>query len=166
MPNLNWPCLGWALSMVVVAHVVEALSVGDAMKTRWPQLRQPRFAAPVWLLAIAGVYYALLLLVLGYRLMVSTARTEHVEAWSAAVGLLAVIMISNILWNALLLKLNRFKLAVYQSMGYTAVITALVTVLLSFDATAAALAAVYGFWSVYAAFWTHGIWQANTSSQA
>lgn len=151
--NATWT----ALLICVAAFGLEGMLAGGGVQERFAELRLPRGSPPLAVWAAIGLfYYAICFWVLRCLLAGSFSATGE-----SAFVLLIAILLANAFWNALFFRRRNLRASVLFFWPYTAMVVALVVMLVFAYPLGAALFGGYALYLCYAIWLMHRIWQLN-----
>jgi translocator protein len=148
----------YSIAACAVSIALEALFAGSGIKARFAELRLPRYAPPLWLWVIIGVFYYAMCLAVIYRLL-SLTDAGPLRLW--ALALLGTIMLINALWNYFFFRTRNLFHACMISLPYTLIALALFPLLLRLDRVAAFCLLPYLFYLIYASALSYRLWKLN-----
>ncbi|HEY0428265.1 MAG TPA: TspO/MBR family protein [Pyrinomonadaceae bacterium] len=147
-----------SLLICAAAAICEGLFAGKNVKNVLGKLRAPRFAPPLWVWAIIGVFYYLFCFFILFRLL---RYDDNASIRYAALALLLVVMFTNAFWNYVFFRRQNlffsFALGVFYSLAAVAVFVCLY----QFDYIAAFVLIPYLLYLIYAFYWSYGLLKLN-----
>jgi translocator protein len=147
--------VGWTILMAVLGTVL----AGDAVRTWYPALRKGRIEIPIALFAVVGLVFYAVEAIVAYRLI---ERLDATPTTLLVLVALAVVMLYNELWNAVLFRLRSPFGALVALFGFLAPLAILLVGCALVDRPSALLIGVYAVWVIgYDIPWLHGLWRAN-----
>jgi tryptophan-rich sensory protein len=150
----------WALSVCAAAAVLEGAMSGTHVKSRFAELRLPRFGPPLWAWPIVGLAYY----VLFFFLLESLLAGPAVPCWTAvALGLTALLLTANAIWNWLFFRKKDLRISFVFFFPYFLAALTLAAVLVRVDSPLPRWYALYLVYLVYAACWVWRVWRLNDS---
>lgn len=121
-------------------------------------LQRPRYSPPFWGWIVIGLFYYVVCFTVLYRLLLAQAT---VPFRVAAIGLLATMMLINVVWNWFFFRTRNLWHAFLLTLPYTAIAVLLFCSLLSVDRTAATCFAPYLVYLGFANIWGYSVWKLN-----
>jgi len=156
---LRYPWI-WALSICILAAVLEGLLSGTQVKQRFSQLRLPRPGLPLWAWSIIGIAYYLLF----FALLTWLLGSFPTPGWSpVALGLVALLLAANATWNWVFFRKRDLGLSLALFVPYVLAALALGLVLFRLHSPLFAWYLFYILYLSYATWWGHGVWRLNRS---
>ncbi len=150
-----------ALSVCVVAALLEGVCAGTGVKAHMRNLKWPAYSPPLWgWYAIAVSYYAIIFSC-AYRVLQHSSTTPF---RNAALALLLSTVVLNALWNLLFFRAKNLAATFALSLCYSVVVVACWYCLSRFDRFAAAAIGLYGGYLFYANLWGYRVWRLNSGA--
>lgn len=152
-----------ALLICLGAAALEGICAGSGVRARLRSLRQPTWAPPfpLWV-AIGGLYY-LACGIIAFRLL----RLGLVHPGvGPALGLLALVLITNAVWNLAFFRRRNLRLGVQISVGYALLAVALGILLWYVDRVAGWAWVPYLAYLIYGTWWVVAVRRLNTDAVA
>jgi translocator protein len=147
-----------SLLICVVAAALEGLFAGKNVKSFLAKLKTPRFAPPLRLWAIIGIFYYAVCFVILFRLF---RYNDNIVVRYAALSLLLAVMAVNAFWNYVFFRLRNFLYSFVLGVFYSFLAIALFICLLRFDYIAAIAETPYLLYLTYAFYWGYGLLKLN-----
>jgi tryptophan-rich sensory protein len=136
------------------------MCAGRNVKSFFATLRSPRFAAPLWLWSIiGGAYYVLFWLII-FRLL----RIANSPLRTAALVLIAVMMLANALTNYIIFRAQNLHLSFVIGCLFPLLDVGLFICTLQLDKRAALFLIPYLLYRVYGVWWGYALWNANRTT--
>lgn len=148
----------WALAACIGGAILEGLLAGRHVRARFAELRLPRFAPPLWLWAvIGGLYYVLL-----FCLLESLLSRSSQGLWTyAAIILTASLLVANAFWNWIFFRRKDLLLSFVFFLPYSALAITLGIILWHIHDPVQPWFALYLAYLGYAIWWGHAVWRLN-----
>jgi tryptophan-rich sensory protein len=145
-------------SICLAAAAAEGLLAGGDVRRALAEIRQPRWALPLfgWIL-IGLAYYSACFFVLWRLLGTGLEQTEV----TAAFVLLAVIMAANAAFNWFFFRRRDFRTSFWFFVPYAVLVAALIVMLSRIDTPSAAVFVIYAAYLPYALAWSFRVWRLN-----
>ena len=154
---MNHPLI-YSLAICSVSVALEGFFAGGGIKARLAQLRVPRYAPPLWVWIIIGVFYYVICFAVLYRLF---AMPEMVSLRRWALVLLGCLMFINALWNYFFFRTRNLFHAYVIGFPYALIAVVLFILLLRLDRPAAFCLLPYLLYLFFAGTFGYHVWKLN-----
>jgi tryptophan-rich sensory protein len=136
---------------------------GSGVKSRFAELRQPRYAPQLWTWFLIGLaYYALF-----FVLLRSLLRRPPIGYWTdVALVLTASLLIANAGWNWIFFRRKDLFLSSIVFIPYLLLAVTLLVTLQHLQSPLSGWFALYVAYLGYAAWWTYRVWRLNSRPEA
>jgi tryptophan-rich sensory protein len=151
-----------AIGICLVAAALEGACAGTNVKSFYATLRFPRYSAPLWLWSIIGAIYYVIFCFVIYRLLLVNASSA---LKSAALTLIAFMMVVNALTNYLIFRARNLYLSFLVGSLFPILDVALFTCLALLDGVATLSLIPYLLYRVYGVWWGHSLWKLNRAGR-
>ena len=143
-------------SLFVISGVIaEAICTGKEPSGVMKRLHQPRWAFPMVVWYLVGVFYYTMCFAVVYRIATS-GRAE-----AAPLILIAALMLANAGWNSIFFRLRALRWSFWFYVPYVLLVSALIYALWSVDKVSATLLLVYSAYLPYALVWSYFVLKLN-----
>jgi tryptophan-rich sensory protein len=144
------------VGLLIASNGLEALTVQDGLKHWWPSVAKPWFLLPEWAFMLTGLYFAIAVGTLLYRLWPIGNRAARV-----GIGLTVAVVVTNSLWNFIVFEMHRLDLSFYILTVYLAICWMLVFFSHRVDKPSARIFIPYAVYAIYALAYGYELWRLN-----
>ena len=148
-----------SIGICALAAALEGACAGRNVKSFFSTHKFPPYSAPLWIWSIiGGVYYIIFCFVL-YRLL---RLTTDSSLKNVALMLIIFMMIVNALSNYVIFRAQNLWLSYLIGNVFPIMDVVLLLCLIRLDTVAARSLVPYLIYRVYAVWWGHALWKANS----
>ena len=149
-----------AAAVCIAAAAAEGLLAGGDVTAALKQIKQPRWALPLFGWVALGVgYYAACCFVLWRLLNLGLARADVMVAFDT----LLAAMVVNASFNWFFFRRRDFRTSLLMYLPYAFLIAGLIVALSGIDTTTAFIFLAYSAYLPYALLWSFKVWRLNAS---
>lgn len=148
------------IGLCLTSIILEAMSVSKEDKQWFEQLHQPKYAPSLLGWTVAGIFYYIICIIVGYNQFQSQAGY-----FSSETILLVKIMVVNVIMNFILFKLRSIKTFYALLYPFIILISVFAIILFKINKVSSALVIMYLFWLCFDLYYFHRLWQLNSIKQ-